>query len=235
MILTNCSDNTDFIGAYTWYKRIESKGKTTLRGAKDSVTVLPPQQYMTRFQQSMEQYFIAVPGKFGPLDSSFISVCVIVTDQGEPRSSLDMLIDKWSKTVVEQKREAKKEARANIPSTIPEGSKESTDVTTPDLKQSLKNKTSGYLEKMSKAFILQSSSSKQQQADTTSLASSAGLTAPIPAFRTKGAKTVEGSRLDSGVLSETSQLRYHNTDAEDEALDQRERGLRLPRVFYPLD
>ncbi|KAF9426077.1 hypothetical protein BGZ94_006968, partial [Podila epigama] len=33
----------DFIGAYTWAKRIESKGKTTLRGAKDNVTVLPPQ------------------------------------------------------------------------------------------------------------------------------------------------------------------------------------------------
>ena len=59
------SGTADFIGAYTWYKRIESKGKTTLRGAKDNVTVLPPQQYMTRFQQAMEQYFIAVPGKMG--------------------------------------------------------------------------------------------------------------------------------------------------------------------------
>jgi hypothetical protein len=53
----------DFIGAYTWYKRIESKGKTTLRGAKDNVTVLPPQQYKTRFREAMERYFLAVPGK----------------------------------------------------------------------------------------------------------------------------------------------------------------------------
>lgn len=54
----------DFIGAYTWYKRIESKGKTTLRGAKDNVTVLPPQQYKTRFREAMERYFLAVPGMF---------------------------------------------------------------------------------------------------------------------------------------------------------------------------
>ncbi|KAI8598890.1 hypothetical protein EDD21DRAFT_308774, partial [Dissophora ornata] len=53
----------DFIGAYTWYKRIESKGKTTLRGTKDNVTVLPPQQYKTRFREAMERYFLAVPGK----------------------------------------------------------------------------------------------------------------------------------------------------------------------------
>lgn len=150
---------------------------------------------------------------------------------------MGMLIDKWSKTVVEQKREAKKEARANIPSTIPEGSKESTDVTTPDLEQYLKKKTSGYLEKMSKAFILQSSSSKQQQTDTMSTGHTApaGLAGSIPTFRAKWTKTAEGSQLDSGILSDTSLLQRHNTGADDEALDQRERGLRLPRVFYPLD
>ncbi|GJJ78516.1 1-phosphatidylinositol-3-phosphate 5-kinase [Entomortierella parvispora] len=186
----------DFIGAYTWYKRIESKGKTTLRGAKDNVTVLPPQQYMTRFQQAMEQYFIAVP-------------------------------DKWSKTVVEQKREANKEAtRTNIPSTIPEGSKESTDVTTPDLEKSLKNKTSGYLEKMSKAFILQSSTSKQPQPDAAS----------APAPTTIGAKTAEGGKSDSGAVSESNLLlRRHNTDTDDDTFDEGQRGQRLPRVFYPLD
>lgn len=53
----------DFIGAYTWAKRIESKGKTTLRGAKDNVTVLPPQQYKARFREAMEKYFLAIPGK----------------------------------------------------------------------------------------------------------------------------------------------------------------------------
>lgn len=57
----------DFIGAYTWYKRIESKGKTTLRGAKDNVTVLPPQQYKTRFREAMERYFLAVPGMLNHL------------------------------------------------------------------------------------------------------------------------------------------------------------------------
>ncbi|KAF9352006.1 hypothetical protein BGX26_010091 [Mortierella sp. AD094] len=111
----------DFIGAYTWYKRIESKGKTTLRGAKDNVTVLPPQQYKTRFREAMERYFLAVP-------------------------------DKWSKNVVEQNQEAKREAtNVTIPSTIPEVSRET--LTTPGLEPTLKNKTSGYLEKMSKALL----------------------------------------------------------------------------------
>lgn len=41
-----------------------------------------------------------------------------------------------------------------LPSTIPEGSKES--LATPTLEQSIKKKTSGYLEKMSKAIIMSS-------------------------------------------------------------------------------
>ncbi|KAF9436888.1 hypothetical protein BGZ76_002689 [Entomortierella beljakovae] len=98
---------------------VESKGKTTLRGAKDSVTVLPPQQYKARFIEAMERYFLAVP-------------------------------DKWSKTVVEQNREARREV-TNCNGTIPEVSRET--LTTPDLEQTLKNKTSGYLEKMSKALM----------------------------------------------------------------------------------
>ncbi|KAG0355477.1 hypothetical protein BGZ54_001138 [Gamsiella multidivaricata] len=112
----------DFIGAYTWYKRIESKGKTTLRGAKDNVTVLPPQQYKTRFREAMERYFLSVP-------------------------------DKWSKTVVEQEEEAKEANSSNgtAPITIHEGSNEN--LGAPDLEQTLKNKTSGYLEKMSKAIL----------------------------------------------------------------------------------
>ncbi|CAH1760165.1 1620_t:CDS:10 [Entrophospora sp. SA101] len=48
----------DFIGAYTFYKKLESKGKTIGRNAKE-VTVLPPDQYKNRFRDSMEQYFLA--------------------------------------------------------------------------------------------------------------------------------------------------------------------------------
>lgn len=51
----------DFIGAFTWYKKIESKGKSTLQRHKE-VTVLPPEQYKARFRDAMEQYFLAVPG-----------------------------------------------------------------------------------------------------------------------------------------------------------------------------
>ncbi|CAI2172898.1 14794_t:CDS:10 [Funneliformis geosporum] len=52
----------DFIGAYTLYKKIESKGKTIGRNAKE-VTVLPPDQYKDRFRDSIDQYFLAVPGE----------------------------------------------------------------------------------------------------------------------------------------------------------------------------
>ncbi|KAF9202093.1 hypothetical protein BGZ49_007733 [Haplosporangium sp. Z 27] len=111
----------DFIGAYTWYKRIESKGKTTLRGAKDSVTVLPPQQYKTRFREAMERYFLAVP-------------------------------DKWSKNVIEQNEEAKREVtNAAITSPTSEASRDT--LSASQLEQTLRNKTSGYLEKMSKALL----------------------------------------------------------------------------------
>ncbi|CAG8474143.1 3472_t:CDS:10 [Diversispora eburnea] len=51
----------DFIGAYTLYKRIENRGKTLSRNAKD-VTVLPPDQYKERFRDSMDQYFLQIPG-----------------------------------------------------------------------------------------------------------------------------------------------------------------------------
>ncbi|KAI7857814.1 hypothetical protein BDC45DRAFT_499443 [Circinella umbellata] len=53
----------DFIGAYTWYKKIESKSKSTLKSQK-RVTVLPPQQYRARFCQEISNYFVSVPGKF---------------------------------------------------------------------------------------------------------------------------------------------------------------------------
>ncbi|OAD08562.1 hypothetical protein MUCCIDRAFT_158764 [Mucor lusitanicus CBS 277.49] len=38
----------DFIGAYTWYKKLESKSKSTLQPRKE-VTVVPPDQYRHRF------------------------------------------------------------------------------------------------------------------------------------------------------------------------------------------
>lgn len=53
---------TDFIGAYTWYKKLESKSKSTLQPRKE-VTVVPPDQYKHRFCREVCDYFIAVPGK----------------------------------------------------------------------------------------------------------------------------------------------------------------------------
>jgi hypothetical protein len=51
----------DFIGTYTWYKKIENRGKTIGRNPKE-VTVIPPDQYKDRFRNSIDQYFSAVPG-----------------------------------------------------------------------------------------------------------------------------------------------------------------------------
>ncbi|CAB4426141.1 unnamed protein product [Rhizophagus irregularis] len=53
----------DFIGTYTWYKKIENRGKTIGRNPKE-VTVLPPDQYKDRFRNSIDQYFSAVPDKW---------------------------------------------------------------------------------------------------------------------------------------------------------------------------
>ncbi|CAG8770474.1 14000_t:CDS:2, partial [Racocetra persica] len=53
----------DFIGEYTLYKKIESRGKTLGRNAKE-VTVIPPDQYKDRFRDSIEQYFLAIPDKW---------------------------------------------------------------------------------------------------------------------------------------------------------------------------
>lgn len=52
----------DFIGAYTWYKKLESKSKSTLQPRKE-VTVVPPDQYKQRFCREVGDYFIPVPGK----------------------------------------------------------------------------------------------------------------------------------------------------------------------------
>ncbi|KAI7898140.1 uncharacterized protein BX663DRAFT_556092 [Cokeromyces recurvatus] len=51
------------IGAYTWYKKIESKSKSTLQPRKE-VTIVPPDQYRLRFCREICNYFISIPGKF---------------------------------------------------------------------------------------------------------------------------------------------------------------------------
>ncbi|KAF8924688.1 hypothetical protein BGZ47_003760, partial [Haplosporangium gracile] len=142
-----------FIGAYTWYKRIESKGKTTLRGAKDNVTVLPPQQYKTRFREAMERYFLAVPDKW--------SKTALEQEYTSPATAITATIGAGTVTATTRKPSAVDGALIAasttllLPSTIPEGSKES--LATPTLEKSIKKKTSGYLEKMSKAIIMSSS------------------------------------------------------------------------------
>ncbi|KAI8145663.1 hypothetical protein BJV82DRAFT_601784 [Fennellomyces sp. T-0311] len=52
----------DFIGAYTWYKKVESRSKSTLNPHRE-VTVLPPDQYKWRFNRIVNDYFVAVSGK----------------------------------------------------------------------------------------------------------------------------------------------------------------------------
>jgi hypothetical protein len=74
----NIRPTVDFIGSYTWYKRLETRGKVTLRGsAGKEVTVIPPVQYGERFRKAMDQYFLMVPGRcscFTWLDSTSIFI-----------------------------------------------------------------------------------------------------------------------------------------------------------------
>ncbi|KAG0261040.1 hypothetical protein BGZ95_004303 [Linnemannia exigua] len=148
----------DFIGAYTWYKRIESRGKTTLRGAKDNVTVLPPQQYKTRFREAMERYFLAVPDKWSKaaLEQENTSTTTTTTTTA---TGTGTIIASRKTNAIDGAIVAASTALL-LPSTIPEGSKESLSTPTTAataLEQSLKKKTSGYLEKMSKAIVMSSS------------------------------------------------------------------------------
>ncbi|KAI8598891.1 hypothetical protein EDD21DRAFT_340490 [Dissophora ornata] len=126
-------------------------------------------------------------------------------------------IDKWSKTVIEQEQEAKKEAtNPTIPMAIPEGSNESTGLSVPDLERSLKNKTSGYLEKMSKAIL---SSKSTDTVPMMSAAATADTASTIPVATT--AKTEHGGN--------------HKNDKQlDEFGDNEFRVQKLPRVFHPL-
>ncbi|KAF9181930.1 hypothetical protein BGZ51_005101 [Haplosporangium sp. Z 767] len=170
----------DFIGAYTWSKRIESRGKTTLRGAKDNVTVLPPQQYMSRFRMAMERYFLAVP-------------------------------DKWSKTAVEHEQEEKGDTATLAHNSIngasslaPEGANEW--ATVPDMERTLKTKTSGYLEKMSKAIL-----------------------------PSKSAADVNGGAGAAAIVAAAAALTNGRAITTDELVDEKSRMPKLPRVFHPLD
>ncbi|KAI7869233.1 hypothetical protein BDF14DRAFT_1786180 [Spinellus fusiger] len=59
----------DFIGTYTWYKMIESKSKSTLQPHKQ-VTILPPDQYTSRFCSHVLGSFVAIPDTFDWVESS---------------------------------------------------------------------------------------------------------------------------------------------------------------------
>ncbi|KAF9933807.1 hypothetical protein FBU30_004405 [Linnemannia zychae] len=185
----------DFIGAYTWYKRIESKGKTTLRGAKDNVTVLPPQQYRARFIDSMERYFLAVPDKWSKTaleqENSNTAAAIGVNKANRKPTAVDGAIIAASTTLL-------------LPSTIPEGSKESLSI--PITERSLKEKTSGYLEKGSK--IITALSHK----------SGVGLAAAELGASTAVLDQDEAITIDAAAARE---MDFYVK--------------KLPRVFYPLN
>ncbi|KAF9911808.1 hypothetical protein EC991_002110 [Linnemannia zychae] len=159
----------DFIGAYTWYKRIESKGKTTLRGAKDNVTVLPPQQYKTRFREAMERYFLPVPDKWSKTaleqedTNTATATTMTVTGTGtitasRKTSTIDGAIVAASTALL-------------LPSTIPEGSKES--LSTPTAATAATAATlEKTLKKMSKAITMSSTrvGGVETESGTTSIA-----------------------------------------------------------------
>ena len=113
--------------------------------------------------------------------------------------------DKWSKTVAEQEQEARKEENN---ATNADGSKET--LSTSDmLHQTLSKKTSGYLEKMSKAIL----PSKLTDTTTATL-SSTDLT-------TTATTEQNAKRLDNSDGSSSPEEEYHVQ--------------RLPRVFHPLN
>ncbi|KAG0071619.1 hypothetical protein BGZ89_010021 [Linnemannia elongata] len=198
----------DFIGAYTWYKRIESKGKTTLRGAKDNVTVLPPQQYKTRFREAMERYFLAVPDKW--------SKAALEQESSSPATAITTTTGTAGTTVTASRKPSAVDGAfvaasttLLLPSTIPEGSKES--LATPTLEQSIKKKTSGYLEKMSKAIIM-----------------SSGRTGG-GVVETESGTTTIATALEKGDAAAAAAIPVVGKGETEFCVKK------LPRVFYPLD
>ena len=49
-------------GSYTFAKTLEYKAKQNLKSGKE-VTVIPPNEYQTRFVNAMDGYFLACPGR----------------------------------------------------------------------------------------------------------------------------------------------------------------------------
>lgn len=56
-------------GNYTFAKTLEYKAKQNLKSGKE-VTVIPPNEYQTRFVNAMDGYFLACPGRLKPSESS---------------------------------------------------------------------------------------------------------------------------------------------------------------------
>ncbi|KAG2173975.1 hypothetical protein INT44_000089 [Umbelopsis vinacea] len=53
----------DFIGTFTWFKKLESTSKSALQPHKE-VTVLSPNKYKTRFCETILDYFLGIPDKW---------------------------------------------------------------------------------------------------------------------------------------------------------------------------
>lgn len=51
----------DFIGTFTWFKKLESTSKSALQPHKE-VTVLSPNRYKARFCETILDYFLGIPG-----------------------------------------------------------------------------------------------------------------------------------------------------------------------------
>lgn len=53
----------DFIGTFTWFKKLESTSKSALQPHKE-VTVLSPNRYKARFCETILDYFLGIPDKW---------------------------------------------------------------------------------------------------------------------------------------------------------------------------
>ncbi|KAF9159386.1 hypothetical protein DFQ26_006596 [Actinomortierella ambigua] len=213
----------DFIGAYTWYKRIESKGKTTLRGAKDSVTVLPPHQYRTRFRQAMEQYFLAVPDKWSKnttttaedLPTPMTENGISGGSGGGGVGSRGVDVPETIKSHHHQQnshthRRRPKDAVA-MPSPIPEGSRED---------------SARMKEVAGATTIVVSPPSKTAG----SAAAAAAAPGSIPVSQATALSMASGAK---GVAKKV--LQQHATEEQQEHFQQQLKIQKLPRVFYPLE
>ena len=51
----------DYIGPYSWYKVVETKGK---KFAVGKATVIPPADYKERFMEAIKSYFFGMPDRW---------------------------------------------------------------------------------------------------------------------------------------------------------------------------